>query len=463
MSEIPSSEVRTPAGEVYRAFWRWHFYAGLLVLPILMLMALTGGVYLFKTELTAIIHRPLVVVADRPARAPPSAWIASAETGAGAKATQLIIPSRGDRSVQVMVGDKAHQRTAYVDPHDGGYLGVTTPGGVMGVIKRVHSLDIAGPVMNGLVEVVAGWAIVLVATGVFLWWPRGQNGGVVTVRGGPARRLFWRDLHAVTGAFAGIVIVFLAATGMPWSIFWGKEVRQLTTEAGWGRPKPPIAERHHPVKSVERDGVPWALGAHAPPDTSSPSPMPGMSADEHARMMQAKVLGVDDIVAKARADGLTDGFTLTLPQAPGGTWTASYMPDHVERTRTLYLDGRDGHVLDDIGYRRFGPAAKAIEWSISVHQGQEFGLVNKLVMLAGCVAIWLLGVSALVMWWKRRPKGRLAAPPRPTRPGAYAGLLAIVLPLALLYPLVGASLITVLLLDLIYRRLTLSPCIKAGA
>ena len=32
----------------YRAVWRWHFYAGLLVLPFLMLMALTGALYLFQ-------------------------------------------------------------------------------------------------------------------------------------------------------------------------------------------------------------------------------------------------------------------------------------------------------------------------------------------------------------------------------------------------------------------------------
>jgi uncharacterized iron-regulated membrane protein len=66
----------------------------------------------------------------------------------------------------------------------------------------------------------------------------------------------------------------------------------------------------------------------------------------------------------------------------------------------------------------------------------------------------LLGVSAVVMWWKRRPKGRLAAPARPADRRAYAGLLAVVLPLAILYPLVGASLIVALGLDLLIRRLT---------
>jgi len=436
----------TPAGEVYRAFWRWHFYAGLLVLPVLMLLALTGGLYLFKDELTAIAQRPLAVVADGPETTRPSAWIAQAELAAGGKVRQLVIPARGDRSVQAALDTDDGARTAYVDPHTGRVLGVGAPGGLMGLVKRMHSLDIAGPVANLLVEIVAGWAIVLVATGIFLWWPRGRGGGVVTVRGVPARRVFWRDLHAVTGIFAGLVIVFLAATGMPWSAFWGKEVRQLTTEAGWGRPRPPVAQPHH-AGEAPAEGVPWALQTHAAP------------ASGHGHTS----LGVDAVVERAKAAGLTDGFTLTLPKTHGGTWTAAYMPDRVERTRTLYLDGGDGHVIADLGYRDFGPAAKVIEWGIAVHQGQQFGLFNKLVMLAGCAAVWLLGVSAVVMWWKRRPKGRLAAPVPPADRRAYMGLLALVLPLAVLYPLVGASLAAALSFDLILRRLSPRRRLEAGA
>lgn len=436
----------TPAGEVYRAFWRWHFYAGLLVLPVLMLLALTGGLYLFKDELAAIVQRPLAVVADGPGRARPSVWIAQAEVAAGGKVRQLVIPTRGDRAVQLALDTDDGARTAYVDPHTGRVLGVGAPGGIMGLVKRLHSLDIAGPVANLLVEIVAGWAIVLVATGVFLWWPRGRGGGVVTVRGTPAKRMFWRDLHAVTGVFAGLVIVFLAVTGMPWSAVWGKEVRQLTTQAGWGRPRPPVAQPHH-AGEAPSEGVPWALQAHAAP------------ASGHGHMS----LGVDAVVAKVKAAGLTDGFTLTLPKTHGGTWTAAYMPDRVERTRTLYLDGGDGRVIADLRYRDFGPAAKVIEWGIAVHQGQQFGLANKLVMLAGCIAVWLLGVSAVVMWWKRRPKGRLAAPVPPADRRAYWGLLALVLPLAVLYPLVGASLAAVLSLDLILRRLSPRRRLEAGA
>lgn len=48
-----------PAGALYRAFWRWHFYAGLLVMPVLMLMAATGAVYLFSDQIEAALVRPL--------------------------------------------------------------------------------------------------------------------------------------------------------------------------------------------------------------------------------------------------------------------------------------------------------------------------------------------------------------------------------------------------------------------
>jgi uncharacterized iron-regulated membrane protein len=322
--------------------------------------------------------------------------------------------------------------------------GLTPQGGVMGTIKRLHSLDLFGTVANWLVEIVAGWAIVLVATGIFLWWPRGRAGGVVTVRGAPRQRVFWRDLHAVTGLLAGLVIVFLAATGMPWSAFWGQEVRKITTEAGLGRPKPPTGGGHH-----ERQRRGRALGPAGPGDGRHGH---GRHAG-HGHGSPDAPLGVDAIVAKVDASGLPKPYVLSLPAAPGKAWSAAYMPDKVENTRTLYLDGLTGKPLADIGYGDFGPAAKAIEWGIAVHQGQQFGLANKLVMLAGCIAVWLLGISAVVMWWKRRPRGRLAAPPAPADRRAYGGLALVVVPLALLYPLVGASLVTVLAVDLVLRKL----------
>jgi uncharacterized iron-regulated membrane protein len=68
-------------------------------------------------------------------------------------------------------------------------------------------------------------------------------------------------------------------------------------------------------------------------------------------------------------------------------------------------------------------------------------------MLSGCIAVWLLGISAVVIWWKRRPKGRLAAPVAPPGARAKVAVLGIVLPLCILYPLTGLSLLVAVLLD----------------
>src|SRR5690606_27123860 len=86
------------------------------------------------------------------------------------------------------------------------------------------------------VEIIAGWCIVLIISGTYLWWPRGQKGGVLSVRGSLRARLWWRDLHAVSGALAGAVILFLAVTGMPWTEIWGPQFRAVTQHFGVGMP-----------------------------------------------------------------------------------------------------------------------------------------------------------------------------------------------------------------------------------
>ena len=82
--------------------------------------------------------------------------------------------------------------------------------------------------------------------------------------------------------------------------------------------------------------------------------------------------------------------------------------------------------------------------------GNFFGRANQLLMLVPCVAIWLLAVSGIAMWWRRRPRGRLGAPPAMS--GArVGGLLAVLVVAGLLLPLFGASLLVLALVDRLVR------------
>jgi uncharacterized iron-regulated membrane protein len=84
---------------LYRAVWRWHFVAGLLALPFLLNLAITGGLYLFAPEINHILYRSLeeVPTADAPLSA--SALVQKAAEATQADILSLTFPwSRTDPS-----------------------------------------------------------------------------------------------------------------------------------------------------------------------------------------------------------------------------------------------------------------------------------------------------------------------------------------------------------------------------
>jgi uncharacterized iron-regulated membrane protein len=433
---------------LYATLWRWHFIAGLLVMPFLVMMAVTGGAYLFAPELDHLAYARFEDVPIRAAApAPPSAVIPVVEAALHGRVLLFTPSARPDRATRLLVRvESGETLTAFADPYDGHFTGATPYGGVMQVVRKVHSLQKFGFWASCLIEIVAGWAIVLVGTGVFLWGPRGNtDGGVVSVRGSPSRRVFWRDVHAVTGVCAAAVILFLAITGMPWSMVWGAQVQRWATAAHLYEPPPPakvtpdwqmaatmpnMPHAPHGADPAVRAQMPWAMQMAGMPMSAA---MPGMGP-----------IGVDRALALFHGMGLPRSTTISLPGDADGAYVATLRPDRVEDTRVVYLDQFSGKVLGDVGFRDWGPAAKAIEWGIAVHQGQEYGPFNRYLMLAGCVAIVLLAVSSVTMWWKRRPKGALGAPPAPR---AAKGLVAVMAIVGVVYPLVGATLILAFAVD----------------
>ena len=241
----------------YRAMWRWHFYAGLIVLPVLAWMAGTGALYLYKPEIERALHRGWIELPAPAQPMPLAGMIGVVERQAGMRVTQVTRPAASDESWQMRLGEGEEAPIAYVRPDTGAVLGISGGGGPMEVMKRLHSLSVAGPFGNILVEIVAGWAILLVLTGFYLWWPRGAN-RALSLAGRVGERRFWRNLHASTGALAGAVLLFLAVTGMPWTYFWGARFHAFVAERGIGRPKPPggQGERHDAHLGWSMKGMP---------------------------------------------------------------------------------------------------------------------------------------------------------------------------------------------------------------
>ena len=109
-------------------------------------------------------------------------------------------------------------------------------------------------------------------------------------------------------------------------------------------------------------------------------------------------------------------------------------------------------MLADVGFADYGAGAKAIEWGINVHVGQEFGPVNQMLMLLACLAIVGMSLTAVTMWWKRRPARAFGVPPVPSN-RVMAGATLIIFLLSILFPLTAASLLAVALIEIAVRLL----------
>ncbi|MFT4181826.1 MAG: PepSY domain-containing protein [Rhizobium sp.] len=429
---------------LYRAIWRWHFFAGLLVIPFMLNLAITGSLYLFKNEIDTIFYAHRHIVADTGAMLTPQQIVdAAAAAMPGAKATSYREAPAGDRSAAVTLSKGGQSTVVYIDPHNGTVLDSVGAKQDFGwIVRRIHSLDYFGTWANRIIEIVGGFALVLVVTGLYLWWPRKQTGGVVSVRGTPSRRVFWRDLHAVTGAAAGLLIFFLSLSGMPWSGYWGANVK------GW--------------LAAHDLGFPTALWDEVPKSTKVTDdilPAPGWIVEKApvplstpAAAQPAGPIGIDKAVEIAKGLGMAPGFALAIPGDKTGVYTAALYPADLADERTIHIDQYSGKPLVDLSFNQYPALGRAIEWGINVHLGQEWGLFNQLLMLATCLAIVLSCVTAVVMWWKRRPAGRLGVPPMPPRKSVYIGLWLIVIAFAAAFPLTGLAIVAMLLLDQLLVR-----------
>src|ERR1700742_899783 len=58
----PTIAVTGSANAGYRTLWRWHFYAGLFVMPFLVVLAITGTLYCFQPQIEPLLYPQLLVV-----------------------------------------------------------------------------------------------------------------------------------------------------------------------------------------------------------------------------------------------------------------------------------------------------------------------------------------------------------------------------------------------------------------
>ncbi|MDF3932594.1 PepSY-associated TM helix domain-containing protein [Pseudomonas citronellolis] len=442
--------------DFYSLAWRWHFYAGLFVAPFMILLSLTGIIYLFKPQLDPLMYRDLLQVQ-------PAAQVLDADRQLArlrqvlpqASVSQYLPPAGEGRSAQFVASLDGRETNLFLDPYSGELLGrQDAKDNLQAIARALHGELLLGTVGDRLVELAAGWGIVLVVSGVYLWWPRGRaKRGVLLPNREQRGRGWWRELHAVVGFWGALALLFMLLTGMTWTGYWGQSFADVWNRfpaAMWNEvPKSDVQARE--LNQAHRQTVPWAVENTPMPISGAHAGHAGHAADGAAAAPQVSLQRVLDI---ARERGVAPGYSVTLPTTAEGVFTVAVFADDPRRDATLHIDQYSGRVLADIGWKDYGLVARSVETGVMLHEGKMFGLANQLLMLAVCLMILFSAASGLWLWWLRKPAGRLGAPPLPHALPVWKVGLGIVLALGVAFPLVGLSLLLVWGLDwLVLSRL----------
>lgn len=429
---------------LYRMIWRWHFYAGLFVVPMVLILAITGSAYLFKPQIDRWEERAFAGYPLEGTVSPGDQVKAALAAVPGARFHSYRLPREESEAVLVHLAlpEGEEMRDVFVSPQ-GKVVGMLdSEARIMHVVQELHGTLLLGHRGSWLVELAASWAIVMVLTGLYLWWPAGRGlAGVIWPRLG--KRVLWRDLHAVTGFWVSGLALVLLVTGLPWADVWGSMFKAVRSEMGWvkgkqdwtigGRSADAGEHAGHDHDAMTGHATAMPMGAHVMPDGT---------------VMAASPVSLGEIVARAKGEHLEFPVIVT-PPGKSPAWSVKSETQDRPRRVTIAYDAMTGQEMSRETFADKHPIDRVVGYGTAWHEGALFGWVNQLIGLLTALMLVTLSVSGFVMWRRRKPQGLLGAPPMPAAralPSGSGFRLTVLLLLALL-PLFTLSLLAVTLAE----------------
>ena len=427
----PSIETQPPSvGKTYRRLWRWHFYAALLVVPFVLWQSGTGLLYIWARQWTDFAYPAQRFVLPVGAAQPVSAQVKVALAAVpNLPVMSVHVSPDADRSTMVQFRSRdGLPEPVFVDPYSLRMLGIMAPSHwLFGLSRQLHGGWPLGKPGSWLLELGNCWAIVMVLTGLYLWWPRGRRHWLLGLvpRLSAGRRVFWRDLHGCVAAWFSLLVLAFLISALPWTRFWGGQILK------------PIQHATH-----QSSPIPFTMG--------------GASAEQ----VLAALPALDHASAWMQAHGLGSGMHASLSPRPGSGWHVQTDAIDPLAAHELLVSTQTGVIERDLTRNQLPMIAALVALGINLHQG-DFGWINRWGNTLVAVSLIWVVFSGFMSWWRRRPGKGLAAPAAPQAAWPRWMVVTAVV-MCVLLPLFGVSVLAVLAFDWLVRKAVAGPAM-AGA
>ena len=405
---------------IYPLIWKWHFIGGIVSAPIVVILAITGIIYLFKDNYEAPQKRELLQIEQKTENKMSfqKQW-EFAQKEWKKKPSGVILPTSENESTEFISGKFSHKSILYIDPYAQKVKGqINISDTDMHTVRKLHGELLLGSVGTKIVELVASWMVVLIITGLYLFWPRGRGWKVFfTVRTNQSKRILFRDVHALTGFWFSFILLLVLAGGLPWTDVWGEGFRM--------------------VQQKTDSGFPATWDSRTFNSNPKGNPMP-----------------LDEVITKAKELCLKGKTVIDLPQSAKGVYSIYNETNELGEIKKIHIDQYSGKFLASHTWSDVGILMKARMWTMAFHQG-EFGLWNWYLMIFVAIGLFTLSMSAIISYAYRKTPGTLAIPKVPENISFGIPLIVIVVMLGILLPLFGLSVVLLFLYSKLKQRQSL--------
>ncbi|MEP4095711.1 PepSY domain-containing protein [Reichenbachiella sp.] len=390
----------------YNWIWKWHFISGLVSFPIIFVLAITGIIYLFKDQYEKPRYasiREVEIGVDRLSY--DEQWLI-AQDHSNEPISSIVLPLKKNQATEFISGRFSGKSSLFVDPYSGKVTGtLATRETDMFKVRKLHGELLMGSFGTKIVELIGSWLIVLIMSGLFLFFPRRKKDWIklFRIRLTASRPVLFRDLHQVGGFWFSIVLLLILSGGMPWTDVWGDGFKWIQKQTGTGYP---IAWNGVGINSIN----------------------------------SGERIALDQVVDYAESLALPGEVSITFPKSPSGVFSLHniFYRDQSQQV-AVHVDPYSGKPLAYLEWKDVGILMRGRMWAMAFHQGQ-LGIWNWMLVLVTAIGLLVLSGAAVSSYFLRKNSEDWSVPQTASIPAA-PGWYALIILIGMLLPLFGLSII----------------------
>lgn len=366
-----------------------HLWLGLVSGIIVLIVSLTGAIYVFEKEIRGVTQPWLYVQPASVKVLPPSALVKIAEWPLGDMKPTSVTYGKADEAAAVSSFNRKKGLfvRVFIDPYNGKVLKLSRLNR-----KGGGDFDFFRFILNGhralwlpyeIGHIIVGVSIlifvVMLLSGLVLWWPQKW---IKSIRD-KSFKIKWKasfkrvnyDLHNVFGFYSCLFLLIIAFTGLVWSFDWFSKSLYWATSGG----------RH--------------LTAEKP------------IASDTTKNVSFTLASVDKLWTTISLNDKPEGFFINLPKKRADVIeivaylrSGTYYKTNVYQFDQFSLKALSNTGLFSGKYADASIGDKLRRMNYDIHIGAILGIPGKILALFLALISASLPVTGFYIWWGKRAK-----------------------------------------------------------